>query len=70
MLGRAPPAAGEKISANICRDTATSATLESHGAAVANDVGAELDQFFAQAGQRPRFFRLGHRQRLHVVPRL
>ena len=34
---------------------------------MANDLGADLDQFFAQAGQRPGFSRLEHRQRSHEV---
>jgi len=32
---------------------------------VADDLGADLDQLLAQAGQRPQFRRLGHRQRPH-----
>ena len=32
---------------------------------MANDLGADLDQCFAQAGRRPRFRRLGHRQGAH-----
>ena len=41
--------------------------LKGHVAAVAHDLGADLDQFLAQAGQRPRLCRLGHRQRPHKV---
>jgi hypothetical protein len=41
--------------------------MERHIAAVADDLGADLDQLLAQAGQRPRFRRLRHRQRSHEV---
>jgi hypothetical protein len=36
-------------------------------AAVAHDLGADLDQLLAQAGQRPRLRRLRHRQRPHEI---
>ena len=35
--------------------------------AMAHDLGADLDQLLAQAGQRPRLCRLGHRQRPHEI---
>jgi len=41
--------------------------LECDLAAMADDLRADLDQLLAQAGQRPRFRRLGHRQRPHEV---
>ena len=41
--------------------------MEGEVAAVADDLGADLDQLLAQAGQRPRLRRLGHRQRSHEV---
>jgi hypothetical protein len=43
----------DRISANVCR--------------LADDLRADLDQLFAQAGQRPRLRRLRHRQRPHEV---
>jgi hypothetical protein len=36
-------------------------------AAVAHDLGADLDQLLAQAGRRPRLRRLRHRQRPHEI---
>ena len=41
--------------------------MEGHVATVADDLRADLDQLFAQAGQRPRLRRLRHRQRAHEV---
>jgi hypothetical protein len=41
--------------------------LEGDVAAVAHDLGAELDQLLARAGQRRRLDRLWHRQRPHEV---
>src|SRR6516162_3668227 len=41
--------------------------LEGDVAAVADHLGADLDQLLAQAGQRPRLRRLWHRQRPHEV---
>jgi hypothetical protein len=38
--------------------------------AMADDLGADLDQFLAQPGQRPRFHRLRHRQRAHEVAKV
>jgi hypothetical protein len=55
-----------RISANICRDTDLS-HLKRNVAATAHDLGADLDQLLAQAGQRPRLRRLGHRQRPHEM---
>src|SRR3954452_17977429 len=57
----------DKISANICRGTTTSAILERDVATVADDLGADLDQLLAQAGQRPRLRRLRHRKRPHEI---
>ena len=37
---------------------------------MAHDFGADLDQLLAQAGQRPRFRRLGHRKRPHEIAKL
>ena len=34
---------------------------------MADDLRADLDQLLAQAGQRPRFRRLRHRQRAHEI---
>jgi len=34
---------------------------------VANELGADLDEFLAQAGQQPRLRRLGHSQRPQEV---
>jgi hypothetical protein len=34
---------------------------------MADDLRADLDQLFAQAGQRPSLRRFGHRQRSHEV---
>src|SRR5271169_3042526 len=55
-----------RISWNICRGTATSA-IKGRVAAVAHDLGADLDQLLAQAGQRPRLRRLRHCQRPHEI---
>jgi hypothetical protein len=41
--------------------------LKGRVAAVAHDLGADLDQLVAQAGQRPRLRRLRHRQRPHEI---
>ncbi len=41
--------------------------LESDIAAVAHDLGADLDQLLAQGGQRPMFHRLGQGQRPEEV---
>jgi len=41
--------------------------LERHVTAMADDLRADLDQLLAQAGQRPRFGRLRHRQRPHEI---
>jgi len=41
--------------------------LKGRVAAVAHDLGADLGQLLAQAGQRPRFRRLWHRQRPHEI---
>src|SRR5271165_3863045 len=41
--------------------------LEGGVAAVAHDLGTDLDQLLAQAGQRPRLRRLRHRQRPHEI---
>jgi hypothetical protein len=41
--------------------------LEGDVAAVADDLDADLDQLLAQASQRPRFRRLGHRERPHEI---
>ena len=41
--------------------------LESHVAAVADDLRSDLDQLLAQTGQRPRLCRLRHRQRPQKV---
>jgi hypothetical protein len=48
------------ISANICHDTATAAIWDVI-AAMVDDLRADLDQLLAQAGQRPRLRRFGHR---------
>jgi len=34
---------------------------------MADNLGADFDQLFPQAGQRPRIRRFGHRQRAHEV---
>src|SRR6516225_8950833 len=34
---------------------------------MADDLGTDLDQLLAQAGQRPRLRRLGHRQSSHEI---
>ncbi len=44
----------DRISANIRRDTATSAIWKRDVAAMADDLRADLDQLLPQAGQRPR----------------
>jgi hypothetical protein len=44
--------------------------LEQDLATVADDRGVDLDQLLAQAGQRPRFRRLGHRQRPHEIAKV
>src|SRR4249919_1052456 len=54
------------MSANICRGTDLS-HLEGNVAAVADDFRADLDQFLAQTGQRPRLRRLGYCQRAHEI---
>jgi len=41
--------------------------LEGHITPVADDLGADLDQFLAQASQRPRLCRRGYRQSAHEV---
>ena len=41
--------------------------LERDVATVADDLGDDLDQLLAQAGQRPRLRRLRRRQRAHEV---
>jgi hypothetical protein len=41
--------------------------LECHVAAMADDLGADLDQLLPQPGQRPRLRRLRHRQGSHEV---
>jgi hypothetical protein len=41
--------------------------LEHGVAAVADHLGADLDQLLAQAGQGPWFHPLGHRQRPHEI---
>jgi hypothetical protein len=60
-------AISDRIFWNICRGTATSAQLEDRVEAVADDLGPDLDQLLAQAGQLPRLCRLGHRQRPHEL---
>jgi hypothetical protein len=54
------------MSANICCDTAISAIWKRDGAAVADDLVADLDQLLAQASQR----RLRHRRRPHEITEL
>jgi hypothetical protein len=44
--------------------------LEGYVAAVADDLGADLDQLLSQAGQRLRLRGLRHRQRPQEMPRL
>ena len=44
--------------------------LERDVATVADDLGADLDQLLAQAGQRPRLRRLRHRQRPHEIAKI
>jgi hypothetical protein len=44
--------------------------LEQDLATVADDLGVDLDQLLAQAGQRPRFRRLGYRQRPHETAKV
>jgi hypothetical protein len=44
--------------------------LERELAAVADDLGADLDELLAQAGQRPRLCRRGYRQRPHEVAKI
>ena len=44
--------------------------MERDVAAMADNLGADLDQLLAQAGQRPRFRRLGHCQRAHEVAKV
>ena len=44
--------------------------LERNVAAVADDLRADLDQLFAQAGQRSRLRHLWHRQRPHEVAQI
>src|SRR6266478_2639628 len=51
----------DRISANIRRDTATSAIWKRDVAAMADDLRADLDQLLPQAGQRPRLRCFGHR---------
>jgi hypothetical protein len=60
----------DTISTNICRGTATSAHLERDVATVADDLGADLDQLLAQAGQRPRLAALGIASVRMKLPRL
>jgi hypothetical protein len=47
-------AISNRMSANICRHRDLG-QLERDVSAVADDLGADLDQLLAQAGQRPRF---------------
>jgi hypothetical protein len=44
--------------------------LEREIAAVAGDLGADLDELLAQAGQRPRLSRRGYRQCPHEVAKI
>ena len=37
---------------------------------MADNLGADLDQLLAQAGQRPRLPYLGQRQRPHEIPQV
>ena len=46
-------AISDRMSANICRETATSAIWKLDVSAVTDDLRADLDQLFAQAGHRP-----------------
>ena len=66
---RSAPAAGQ--SATGFRRTSVAdgdlGHLERHVAAMADHLGADLDQLLAQAGQRPRLRRFGDRQRPHEV---
>jgi hypothetical protein len=57
------------MSWNICRSTDLG-HLENHIPAMADDLCADLDQLFAQTGQRPRLRRLGHRQRPHEIAKV
>src|SRR3954452_39603 len=41
--------------------------LAGHVSAMADDLRADLDQLFAQAGQRPHPYRLGHCQSAHEI---
>jgi hypothetical protein len=50
----------------MCRGTTTSA-IWNVVATVADDFSADLDQLLAQAGQRPRFSRLRHREGSHEI---
>jgi hypothetical protein len=52
---RPQPGDERRISANICRKIASSAIR--NVAPAEDDLGADLDQLFAQAGQRPRLCR-------------
>src|SRR6476620_8206317 len=56
----------DRISENIRHDTATAA-IWNVIAAMADDLRTDLDQLLAQAGQRPRLRRFGHRQRPHEI---
>ena len=44
--------------------------MERNIAAMADDLGAELDQLLLEAGQRPRLHRLGHGQRAHEIAQI
>src|SRR5437870_12206949 len=57
----------DKISANILPRHRDLGHLERDVATVADNLGADLDQLLAQAGQRPRLRGLRHRQRPHEV---
>jgi hypothetical protein len=44
--------------------------LECNVAAVADDLGTDLDQLLPQTGQRPRLRRLGHRECPHEIAKV
>src|ERR1700730_4527762 len=73
MLAPAVPAVGR--SAAGCRTTSIAAPrgfgyLEPDVAAMASNFGADLDQLFPQAGQRPWLRPLGHRQCPHEIAKI